>query len=79
MEPGNEEQTADRHVVASGEDEKQHDENRMKDIHIGKRRSEKTNEEQPDKIEEDRRIRSERPKYIVIFNHACVYGISCEW
>ena len=28
MEPGNEEQMSDRHAVASGEDESQHDENR---------------------------------------------------
>ena len=36
VEPRNE-QMADRHAVASGEDESQHDENRMRDIHIGKR------------------------------------------
>ena len=45
MEPGNEEQMADRHAVASGEDERQHDENRMRDSHIGKRGSETANEE----------------------------------
>ena len=32
MELGNEEQMADRHAVASGEDERQIDENRMRDI-----------------------------------------------
>ena len=36
MEPGNEEQMADRHAVTSGEDERQLDENRMRDIEIGK-------------------------------------------
>ena len=35
MEPGNEEQMADRHAVASGEKEKQHEENRMRDVHMG--------------------------------------------
>ena len=39
---------ADRHAVASGEDENQHEENRMRDIHIGTRRAETTYEEQPE-------------------------------
>ena len=39
---------ADRHAVASGEDEKRHDENTMKDIHFGKRGSETANVEQLD-------------------------------
>ena len=29
---------ADRHAVASGEDERQHDENKMRDIHLGIKR-----------------------------------------
>ena len=33
-----------------GEEEKQYEENRMRDIHIGKRGSETANEEQPDKF-----------------------------
>ena len=37
VEPGNGEQMADRHAVSSGEEERQHDENRMRDIHIGKK------------------------------------------
>ena len=40
MEPGNEERMADRNAVVSGEDERQHDENRTRDIQIGKRGSE---------------------------------------
>ena len=36
VEPGTEEQVADRHAVASGEDERQLDENRMRDIEICK-------------------------------------------
>ena len=47
--PGEWAHVSDRHV-ASGEDERQHDENRMRYIHIGKRRSETANEEQPDKL-----------------------------
>ena len=35
---------ADRHAVASVEDERQHDENRTRDIHIGKRGLETANE-----------------------------------
>ena len=74
MEPGNEEQMADRHAVASGEEEKQHEENRMRDVHIGKRGPETANEEQ---IEEDSTIRARSSKYIVVLIHACVYSISC--
>ena len=42
VEPGCEEQVAERHAVASGEEEKQHEE------HIGKRGSETAKKEQPD-------------------------------
>ena len=38
MELGNEEQVADRHATASGEEENQHEENRMRDIRSGKKR-----------------------------------------
>ena len=62
IEPGNEEQMADRHAVASGEDEKQQDENIMRDIHIGKRGSETANEEQPDKLRKRVRFEQEIPK-----------------
>ena len=61
VEPGSEEQMADRHVVASGEDESQHDENRMRDIHIGKRRSETVTEEQPDRWRRTVRFEQEAP------------------
>ena len=61
LERGNEEQMGDRHAVASGEDEKQHDENRMKDVHIGKRGSETANEEQPDKLRKTVRFEQEAP------------------
>ena len=52
MEPGNRdhEQMAVRHADASGGDkENQHDENRMRDIHVGKRGSEAAGEE-PDEL-----------------------------
>ena len=57
---------ADLHAVASGEDVKQHDENIMRDIRIGKRGSETANEEQPDKLRKT--VRFEQGS-----------GISCEW
>ena len=51
MEPGNrdDEQMVVRHADASGGDitENQHEENRMRDIHVGKRGSEAASEEQP--------------------------------
>ena len=62
MERGNEEQLADRHAVASGEDESQHDEDRMRDIHIGKSVSEAANEERPDKLRKNVRFEQEAPK-----------------
>ena len=34
MEPGSGEQMSDRHAVASGEDETQHEEKILRDIHI---------------------------------------------
>ena len=49
MELRNEEQLADRHAVASDEEERQHDENSMRYIHIGKRGSETANEEELDR------------------------------
>ena len=61
VEPRNEEQMSDRHAVASGEDESQHDENRMRDIHIGKRGHETTNEEQPDTSRKTVRFEQEAP------------------
>ena len=42
--PGDEEQKADRLAVASVGEEKQHEENTMRDVHIGKRGSETANE-----------------------------------
>ena len=36
---------ADRHAVASGEEEKQHGENRVRDVHVRNRGSETANEE----------------------------------
>ena len=61
MEPGNEEQVADRHAVASVEEEKQHEENIMRDVHIGKRGLEKANEEQHDKLRKTVRFEQEAP------------------
>ena len=41
---------AERQAVASCEDKNQHEENMMRDIHVGKRGSETVKEEQPDKL-----------------------------
>ena len=46
VELGNEEHMADRHAVVSGVEEKQYEENRMRDVHIGEKGSETANEEQ---------------------------------
>ena len=61
MEPRTEEQMADRHAVASGEDEKQHGENRMRDVHMGNRGSETANDEQLDKLRKTIRFDQEAP------------------
>ena len=65
MEPGNrdDEQMAVRHADASGGviTENQHDENRMRDIHVGKRGSEAASEEQPDKMRKKVRFEQEAP------------------
>ena len=45
-EPRNEEQMPDRQTDASVEEDKQHEENRTFDVHIGKGGSETANEEQ---------------------------------
>ena len=58
--PGDE-QTADRHAVASGEDENEHEENIMRDIHTGKRGSATAKEEQPDKLRRTVRFEQEAP------------------
>ena len=60
-EPANEEQMADRHAVASGEEEKQHEESIMRDIQMGKRGSEAADEEQLDKLRMTVRIEQEVP------------------
>ena len=63
VEPGNrdDEQVAVRHADASGGDitENQHKEDRMRDIHVGKRGSEATSEEQPDKLRKTVRFEQE--------------------
>ena len=50
---------AHRRAVASGES--QHDENSMRDIHIGKRGTETANEEQRDKLRRTVRFEQEAP------------------
>ena len=52
---------ADRHAVASGEDENEHEENIIRDIHIGKRGSATAKEEQPDKLRRTVRFEQEAP------------------
>ena len=63
MEPGNrdDEQVAVRHADASGGNiiENQHEEDRMRDIHIGKRGPEVAGEEQPDKLRKTVRFEQE--------------------
>ena len=63
MEPGNrdDEQMAVRHADASGGDirENQHEEDRMRDIHVGKRGPEAAGEEQPDKLRKTVRFEQE--------------------
>ena len=63
VDPGSEEQVADRHADASGGDirENQHEEDRMRDIHVGKRGSEAAGEEQPDKLRKTVRLEQEAP------------------
>ena len=74
VEPGNEEEMAGRHAVASGEEERQHEEDRMRDIHVGKRGSEAAGEEQPDKLRKTVRFECSS-----VFRSDCCSGISCEW
>ena len=65
LEPGNrdDEQVAVRHADASGGDirENQHEEDRMRDIQVGKRGSEAAGEEQPDKLRKTVRFEQEAP------------------
>ena len=50
--PRNEEQMSDRHAVAAGEEETQHEENGMRDIHTA-------NDEEPDKLRKTIRYEQE--------------------
>ena len=65
MEPGNTEdqQVAVRHADASGSNitEKQHEEDRMRDIHVGTRGSEAAGEEEPDKLRKTVRFKQGVP------------------
>ena len=65
MEPRNraDEQVAVRHADASGGDirENQHEEDRRRDNHVGKRGSEAAGEEQPDKLRKTVRLEQEAP------------------
>ena len=70
IEPSSEEPVEDRHAVASGEDERQHEENEMRDIYIGERGSETANEEEPEKQRKTVRIGVGNPEYIVILNRS---------
>ena len=77
VELGNEEQMADRHAVASGEEENQHEENRMRDIHIGKRGSETAHEAQLDTLRKTVRFGQEAPSAAASSDPVCC--ISCVW
>ena len=65
VEPGNRdgEQVAVRHADASGGDirENQHEEDRMRNIHLSKRGSEAAGEDQPDKLRKTGRFEREAP------------------
>ena len=65
VEPGNrdDEQVAVRHADAPGGHivENQHEEDRMRDIHVGKRGSEAAGEEQPDTLRKTGRFEQEAP------------------
>ena len=70
-----------RHADASGGDirENQHEEDRLRDIHVGKRGSEAAGEEQPDKLRKTVRFEQEAPSAAAVFRSNCCSGISCEW
>ena len=65
LEPGNrdDEQVAVRHADASGGNisENRNEDNRMRDIHVGKRGSEAAGEGQPDKLRKPVRFEQEAP------------------
>ena len=82
MEPGNrdDEQVAVRHADAAGGDitENQHEEDRMRDIHIGRNGPEAAGEEQPDKMRTSVRFEQEASS-ASSSSDPHVSGISCEW
>ena len=82
MEPRirDDEQVAVRHADASGGHvrENQHEEDRMRYIHMGKRGSEAASEEQPDKLRKTVRFEQEAPSAAEFPDPTCCSGISCE-
>ena len=83
VEPGNRdgEQVADRHADASGGGiirETQHEEDRMRDIHVGKRGSEAANEEQLDKLRRIVRFEEEASSASASSDPTVTLGTSCE-
>ena len=84
MELGNrdDEQMAVRRADASDGDitENQHEENRMRDIHVGKRGPEAAGEEQPDKLRKAVRLEQEAPSAAASSDPtvALEYLVSCE-
>ena len=63
VERGADDQVAVRHADASGGDirENQHEEDRMRDIHVGKREPEAAGEEHPEKLRKTVRFEQEAP------------------
>ena len=61
LEPGKDEQMSNRHAVAFGEEKNQHEENRMRDVHIGKSGAKTMNEAQPDKSRRAVRFEQKAP------------------
>ena len=83
MEPGNrdDERVAVRHADAPGGDirENQHEEDRVRDIRVGKRGSEAVSEEQLDKLRKTARFEQEAPSAAAVLRSNCCSGLSCEW
>ena len=57
----------------------QHEEERMRDIHVGKRGSEAASEEQPDKFRKTVRFEQEASSASSSSDPPVALGISCEW
>ena len=75
------EQMAVRQADASGGDirQNQHEEDRMRDIHVGEGGSEATGEEQLGKLRKTVRFQQEAPNQRRLLIQLCCSGTCCEW